>query len=82
MKSAIVAGITMFACLGFMEQVKAFNPQDIELFKSTGACPRCDLSGANLSEANLAGVNLRDANLRGANLTGTNLSNADLTGAD
>lgn len=82
MKAKIFATLTLFACLGLAPQAKAVNQQDLDQFKATGSCPRCDLSGVDFSRANLAGVNLRDANLKGANLSQANLKGADLTGAN
>ena len=77
---------TMFASTAF-----SADPADLQKLKDTGACVKCDLSGAGLSGtnlmfANLELANLRNANLtgaflRGANLEGANLASADLTGA-
>ncbi|MEA5572817.1 pentapeptide repeat-containing protein [Calothrix sp. UHCC 0171] len=84
MKHAIFAtlAVSVLACLGLAQQAKALNQQDLEQFKTTGSCPRCDLSGADLSGANLPRVILRDANLKGANFSQSDLRGADLTGAN
>ncbi|PAX58381.1 pentapeptide repeat-containing protein [Brunnivagina elsteri] len=82
MKQGIFATLTVFACLGLAQSAKALNQQDLEQFKTTGSCPRCDLSGADLSRASLSRVILRDANLKGANLSQADLRGADLTGAN
>ena len=82
MKLKIAATVVLLACLGFTEQAFAFNQQDMDQLKATKVCPRCDLSGANLTQANLSGANLREANLKGATLSGANLKNADLTSAN
>ncbi|BAZ13019.1 pentapeptide repeat-containing protein [Calothrix sp. NIES-4071] len=81
-RQKILATLTVLACLGLTQQARAVNQQDLEQFKATGSCSRCDLSGADLSGANLTRVILRDANLKGANFNGTNLTGADLTGAN
>jgi uncharacterized protein YjbI with pentapeptide repeats len=78
----ILATLAVLSCLGLSQQAKAVNQQDLEQFKATGMCHRCDLSGADLSGANLTRVILRDANLKGANFKGSNLTGADLTGAN
>ncbi len=82
MKLKIVTTVALLVCFGFGEQALSLNPQDLAQLKTTGSCPRCDFSGANLTQLNLAGVNLRDANLKGATLSQVNLTNADLTGAN
>jgi uncharacterized protein YjbI with pentapeptide repeats len=55
---------------------------NVQQLLQTGACPGCNLAGADLSHTHLIGADLREANLRGANLEGANLEGADLTGAD
>lgn len=82
MKLTISATLLAIAGLGLVGQANAFNPQDLELLKTTRSCPRCDLSGVDLTQVNLEGVVLREANLRGAKLEGSNLRNADLTGVN
>jgi hypothetical protein len=61
---------------------KTYNPRHFKRLLKTKKCPKCDLSGADLSNANLAGADLREAELSAAKLDGANLSNADLTGAE
>lgn len=82
MKLKIIVTVTLLACFGLVEQAFALNQQDLDQLKAANTCPRCDLSGADLTQANLAGANLREANLKGATLSGANLQNADLTGAN
>ncbi|MBW4557067.1 MAG: pentapeptide repeat-containing protein [Trichormus sp. ATA11-4-KO1] len=82
MKLKIVASVALLACIGLTEPSLAFNQQDLEQLQATGACPRCDLSGADLTQINLGGANLREANLKGAILSQVNLAKADLTGAN
>jgi uncharacterized protein YjbI with pentapeptide repeats len=60
----------------------AAQPADIQRLLQSGACPGCNLAGADLSDTHLIGADLREANLQGANLAGANLEGADLTGAD
>lgn len=55
---------------------------DLQRLELTGACPDCDLSGADLQSSHLIGADLRGANLQGANLAASNLEGADLTGAN
>src|SRR3990167_8687959 len=70
--------------------------ENINILKTTNACPQCYLEGANLSgltlqNANLQGAWLKNANfvsanspanLQGAILEGANLKGADLTNAN
>ena len=63
-----------------------FNEGDLKKFQALGDCPKCDLSGADLTGADLTGADLTKAdltgvNLREATLTGANLEEATLTGA-
>jgi uncharacterized protein YjbI with pentapeptide repeats len=65
----------------------AFKQADLEKLTTTRSCPRCDLSGANLTWATLTGATLAGATLSGAflneaNLSGANLSGAHLSGAN
>lgn len=77
--------------------VLAFDAADLARFQSTGSCPGCDLSEADLKnfmhpkgpqeKAELRGANLSRANLAGArlaraNLSGALLTDANLSGAD
>ncbi|QFS47639.1 pentapeptide repeat-containing protein [Nostoc sphaeroides CCNUC1] len=82
MKLKIVATVALLACFGFAEQALALNQLDLDQLKATSACPRCNLSGADLTKFNLTGANLRGADLSGATLSQANLTNADLTGAN
>lgn len=82
MKFKIVATSVLLACFGFAEQSLALNQLDLDQLKATSACPRCNLSGADLTQVNLTGANLRGADLSGATLSEVNLTNADLTGAN
>jgi uncharacterized protein YjbI with pentapeptide repeats len=82
MKLKIVATVALLACFGFAEQALGLNQLDLDQLKATNACPRCNLSGADLTQLNLTGVNLRGADLSGATLSQANLTNADLTGAN
>lgn len=81
MNLKIAATAILLTYFGFAAPANAVNQQDLDQLKATGACPRCDLSGADLSQLNLTKANLREANLKGANLTQVNLTSADLTGA-
>ena len=73
------------------------NPAEVEIFKSTGSCSGCDLSGAfldavdaqggdlwnaNMSNASLYRAQLGESDLSGADLSGANLTRATLDGAD
>ncbi|MBW4425127.1 MAG: pentapeptide repeat-containing protein [Nostoc desertorum CM1-VF14] len=82
MKFKIVATVALLACFGFAEQALGLNQLDLDQLKATNACPRCNLSGADLTQQNLTGVDLRGADLSGATLSQANLTNADLTGAN
>ncbi|WP_089092894.1 pentapeptide repeat-containing protein [Nodularia sp. NIES-3585] len=82
MKLKIVFSVALLVCLGLTEQAFAVNQQDLEQLKTAGSCPRCDLSGADLTQMSLVRANLRGANLKGAILSQANLASADLTGAN
>ncbi|MDJ0795724.1 MAG: pentapeptide repeat-containing protein [Calothrix sp. MO_167.B12] len=82
MQLKIVASITLISVLGLVTQAWAVNEGDLQKLKETGVCPRCDLSGADMSQLNLFGANLRNANLQSAILSESNLENADFTGAN
>lgn len=64
----------------------AFDVEDLNRFLSTGLCPACDLSQADLRSYDSAGgaspVDLRAANLSGAKLDGVRLEGALLAGAN
>jgi uncharacterized protein YjbI with pentapeptide repeats len=81
-KLVITVGLLMVAGMCF-----GFKPEDLgKITKTctcTTSCPKCDLSGtdlsgADLSEANLEGANLTEADLRGTNLSKANLKSTDL----
>ncbi len=69
-----------------------FDAKQLEQFRKTTKCQKCDLSSAklanldlsyaDLSSANLSGVDLSGATLYGANLTGAILVNANLSNAN
>ena len=59
----------------------SYKSEDLEKLQNTGACAKCDLTGANFYEADLQEVNLNGAILHHANLRRSNLSGADLSGA-
>lgn len=82
MNFKIVATVALLACFGFAEQALALNQLDLDQLKATSTCPRCNLSGADLTQLNLTGANLRGADLSGATLSKANLTKADLTGAN
>ncbi len=82
MRLKIFAFITLLTFLGIAPQAWAVNQGDLQKLKETKECPRCDLSGADLSELNLSGADLRNANLRSAILSKSNLENADFTGTN
>lgn len=81
MKQKIFGILSIVCVFGLGQKALAFNPQDVDQLKASNTCPRCELSGADLTQQDFNGANLRDANLMGANLSGTNLRGADLTGA-
>lgn len=75
---------------------RAEKPEDVQRFKQTRRCIKCNLKKANLANAPLTGAFVRETNLKEANLEGAdlrfaifrkvnlkkaNLANADLTGA-
>ncbi len=62
----------------------SFGVDEVQLKKllALGHCPKCDLSGADLSKADLRGADLMGANLREARLWAAKMSEADLTGAN
>ncbi|WP_094592441.1 pentapeptide repeat-containing protein [Vulcanococcus limneticus] len=60
--------------------VFAYSPSDLQKLNTTGSCPGCDLSGADLSKRKFTGANLKGANLSNANLTGTQFIESDLRG--
>lgn len=82
MKKILIGFGTVVASLCLPLSVKAENPEHLKQLRETKQCPRCDLSGVDLSGTDLSFAVLTGANLSGANLNGANLSNADLTGAN
>ncbi|WP_413165370.1 pentapeptide repeat-containing protein [Capilliphycus salinus ALCB114379] len=81
-KATLVAASTVLFSVGVSTSVQAQNPAHVEQLIQTGACPGCDLRGADLSKRHLIGADLREADLAGANLAYTNLEGADLKGAN
>ena len=59
-------------------QVSAFDTEDLQKFKDTNYCRKCDLSNADLVNGYLKGADLNGANLNSANLKGANLKGAVL----
>ncbi|PTN37590.1 pentapeptide repeat-containing protein [Desulfonatronum sp. SC1] len=79
--------IVVFLLLSSMGTLEAFDQADLDQLRDSNQCPKCDLSGANLSgvrlnRADLSGANLRNADLSWANLNGAGLVGADLSNAD
>ncbi len=68
--SFLLFAVSPHAALGF-------DPVRVDQVKYTKACPKCDLS-----EADLIGEDLRGANLEGAIMTGVDLEKADLRSAN
>lgn len=64
----------------YNHSVFAYSPSDLQKLNTTGSCPGCDLSGADLSKRKFTGANLKGANLSNANLTGTQFIESDLRG--
>ena len=54
--------------LFFAAKLYSYKSEDLEKLQNTGACAKCDLSGANFYEADLQEVNLNGAILHHANL--------------
>ena len=65
--------------LFFAAKLYSYKSENLEKLQNTGACAKCDLSGANFYEADLQEVNLNGAILHHANLRRSNLSGADLS---
>lgn len=59
-----------------------YNKEDLDRLLKTNACPRCNLSGADLNGNSMGYANLSSANLSGAHLNGAMLMEADLTNAN
>lgn len=78
-KSLVVSLVLMGLGLASLngQSSYAFSAGDLQQLKSTGSCPKCDLSGADLSN-----INLNKANLNGANLSNANLTNAKIIDSD
>ena len=70
----IVIG-TLFLAAGPSHAAEA---ADLERLRQTGACPNCDLSGADLSSMRLMSADLSGANLQGAILAGADVDAVDL----
>ena len=44
-------GLLSLTCIfGLGHRAMAANPQDVEQLKASNTCPRCDLSGADLTQ--------------------------------
>ena len=67
--------------LFFATKLYSYKSKNLEKLQNTGACAKCDLSGANFYEVDLQEVNLNGAILHHANLRRSNLSGADLSSA-
>ena len=67
--------------LFFAAKLYSYKSENLEKLQNTGACAKCDLTGANFHEADLQEVNLNGAILHHANLRRSNLSGADLSSA-
>jgi hypothetical protein len=59
----------------------AFDAKQMEQFRKTNKCPKCDLSNAKLANLDLSWADLSSANLSGADLSGTTLYGANLGSA-
>ncbi len=79
---AVVFGITMLCVLLMGNVGYGFNQDDLYSLQTTNLCPRCDLSGADLSGITLKSTDVNAANLSGADLSAANLSNTDVDGAN
>ena len=79
---ALMLGTTMLGVLLVGSAGYCFNPNDLNSLTTTNLCPRCDLSGADLSGMTMEVADLNAANLSGADLTGVDLSDADVDGAN
>lgn len=53
-----IVGILLFLIIGVLY---VFAPADLQKLKATNSCPKCDLSGANLSESHLDNASLTNA---------------------
>ncbi|MHC5725247.1 MAG: pentapeptide repeat-containing protein, partial [Nostoc sp.] len=78
MKLKIVATVALLACFGFAQPSLALNQLDLDQLKATSDCPRCNLSGADLSKLKLSVANLLVDDLSSATLSQSNLTNDDL----
>ena len=63
---------------GPMTGAAAFEATELATLKAGGACPRCDLSGADLKGMDLSGRDLQGADLSSAQLQGADLTRANL----
>ena len=80
--SIIRATILLLITSLWLQSAQASDPMDVDILRSTGSCPGCDLSGAMLDAVDAEGGEIWNANLRGARLYRAQLNNADLRGAD
>lgn len=76
--SLLLTGIGVASLNG--HSVFAFSPSDLQKLNTTGSCPGCDLSGADLSNRRFSKANLNGANLSNANLANTQFIESDLRG--
>jgi uncharacterized protein YjbI with pentapeptide repeats len=88
----ICCGMALLSLFFMTNAALSFDQRHLSTLETTGQCPNCDLSEAdlfliqipraNLKGANLSSAVLTNANLSGANLTNANLGNANLNGAN
>jgi len=60
-RSVIIHGVVIIGLFLVIAMSHAFDPADLQKLKTTNSCPKCDLSGANLSELHLDNASLTDA---------------------
>jgi len=74
-KSVLIIFLSLIlSCFFLSGDVFAYKQSDLNKFKNTKKCIKCDLTDLNLSGSNLSGSNLSEANLKEVNLTYANLS--------
>jgi hypothetical protein len=61
--------------------LNGFDAKQLEQFRKTSKCQKCDLSNAKLANLDLSYVDLSSANLSGADLSAATLYGANLSGA-
>ncbi len=82
MTAALPALLASALAVALAGPAAAFDAADLKRLLSSGHCPGCDLSGAQIVDEDLRKAYLPGADLAGANLLVTNLSGADLSGAN